>query len=263
MKNKKAVCGIPFDDLSKGELVRKIFLLSEEKAVTVVTPNAEICRYALKNPYFMKLLCSADVSVPDGEGVIIASRLVGSRIKSGKTAGVELGLSVAEKCAELGLSLFIFGGKPSVAELAAEKLKSRFPKLVIAGSLDGYSSPDTAGKAVSESRADVVFVCLGSPLQEKWVSENKNCGAKILIALGGSVDIYAGTAKRAPHFMIRAKLEWLYRLIKQPKRFVRMLSIPAFLLEALESRISGHRPAPRQKPFEKSVLEDYINYHGD
>ena len=233
MKNNKiTVCGIKYDDISLNKCIENALKKSESGSCTVFTPNSEISEFARENPKFLEIINSADISVPDGEGVILASRLAGNPILNGKIAGVELGLEIAKKAAEDGFSLFLLGGESNTAEIAANNLKNKFRKLKIAGHLDGFSSLPFAAKQIIKSKADIVFVCLGSPLQEEWIYKHRNDGAKIYIGLGGSIDIYAGKSRRAPKFMIKFKLEWLWRLFIQPSRIKRMLKIPKFLFAA-------------------------------
>ena len=137
--------------------------------------------------------------------------------------------------------LFLLGAKPGVAELAAAELKQRYPGLQICGTHDGYFQED--GPVVEEIRtaaADVVFVCLGAPKQEQWMAAHgAACGAKLLVGLGGSLDVFAGQVKRAPETWQKLGLEWLYRLIKQPSRIGRMAKLPLFLVSAAGVRLKG------------------------
>lgn len=117
-----------------------------------------------------------------------------------------------------------------MAEAAAEKLCEKIPRLIISGTRDGYFKPeddDEIVRQINESGADILWVCLGAPKQEKWMAENKDkLQVSVMLGLGGSLDVYAGNVKRAPKIMIKCKAEWLYRLIKEPWRFSRMIKIP-------------------------------------
>ena len=240
---KTNVLGLEYVNSTKEEAVDFVFELVEKKElVTVFTPNAEIAYNAYKDESFHKIISSASLLIPDGSGVVLASKIVNSPLVE-KIAGVDFGIEIVKKCSEKGMSLFIMGGKPGVAQTATEKLCDSFPKLFIAGACDGYfekNGPenDRVIDMINESGADVLFVCLGSPAQEKWVYENLNRikGAKIICCLGGSVDVYAGNVKRAPRFFIKMNLEWLYRLIKQPKRLPRMMCLPKYIGRAFMSR---------------------------
>ena len=228
--------GLMFDNVTRGEAREATAIALESDGVTTVfTPNAEIAYNASKDADFMHILQSADVLLPDGAGVIKASKILGTPLKE-KVAGVDFGIDVTELCAESGKSLFLLGGKPGVAEKAAAKLTERFPDLKIAGVNDGYfekqgGESDAVVEKINDSNADALFVCLGSPAQEKWAYENKKklASVRLLCCLGGSIDVYAGTAKRAPKIFIKTSTEWLYRLIKEPKRLGRMMCLPKYI----------------------------------
>ena len=230
------VRGLEFANITREEAAGlAAAALASDKLTTVFTPNAEIAFSASRDAKFMSILQSADILLPDGAGIIKAARILGTPLRE-KVAGVEFGADVAKICAENGYSLFLLGGKPGVADEAAEKLKEKFEGLKIAGTNDGYfdkngGENDAVIEKINMSRADVLYVCLGSPAQEKWAHENKDKldTVRLLACLGGSVDVYAEKAKRAPKIFIKTNTEWLYRLIKEPKRLGRMMCIPKYL----------------------------------
>ena len=127
------------------------------------------------------------------------------------------------------------GAKPGVALSAAEKLKEKYPGLVIAGTHDGYFKEDEPViEEINEASPDFLMVCLGFPKQENWIYNNREkLNARLAIGAGGCLDVFAGTVQRAPDFYCRHGIEWLYRLVKQPSRFVRMLALPKFGLKVL------------------------------
>ena len=228
--------GLEFANITRDEAATlAAAALSKDSVTTVFTPNAEIAYNASRDEEFMKILRSADILLPDGAGVIKASNILGTPLRE-KVAGVDFGADVAKICAENGYSVFLLGGKPGVAEAAAEKLTERFQGLKIVGTNDGYfdkigAENDGVIEKINASRADALYVCLGSPAQEKWACENngKLDTVHLVCCLGGSIDVYAEKAKRAPEFFIKTNTEWLYRLIKDPNRLGRMLVIPKYL----------------------------------
>ena len=237
------VMGLQFDNVTMNEaLVRADAFLSGDKTVCVVTPNAEIAYEALHDASLRKLLNSADLMLPDGAGVVLASKLLKTPLKE-KVAGVDFAAGLLRLLAKNQQSVFLLGAKPGVAETAAEKMVQMTPGLRIAGLHDGYFTDEAPIIAqINESGADVLFVCLGSPKQELFMQRYRQAlGVKIMIGLGGSLDAFAGTVKRAPQWMIRMNLEWLYRLIKEPKRFGRMLRLPKYLFAVMKTRISGRK----------------------
>lgn len=238
---KTDVLGVLFDDVTMEEALDHVEeLMSSGAGHYVVTPNPEFIQTAKKDAEFRDLLNGADLSVADGIGVIYAAKILGRPLKS-KVPGIELASGLCERMAQKGGKLFLLGAKPGVAEQAGENLCARYPGLTVCGVHDGYFQDDTpVVEQIRRSEADVVFVCLGAPKQEKWMARNgEACGAKLLLGLGGSLDVFAGQVKRAPEGWQKLGLEWLYRLIKQPSRFGRMARLPLVLVEAAAARITG------------------------
>ena len=238
--NTSLIFDIPFLSADMDRAVELAFAMAEEKPVTVATPNAEILEEARKNPSLREAVEKADLILPDGIGVVLAGKILGCPVKK-KLAGVEFGEEVIRRAAETGKSVYFLGAKPGVAEKAAEKMKEKYPGLPVAGTADGYFKDDEkAALRVKESGAWIAFICLGSPKQELFMKRfREKTGCRLHAALGGSLDVWAGNARRAPHFMIRLGLEWLYRLFREPKRFGRMIKIPRVLVRALRIRLFG------------------------
>lgn len=235
------VLGIGFDNVTQDEAVdRAMALIAAGGSHYVVTPNAEFVQMARGDSRFRDLLNQADLVLPDGIGVVYASKILGRPLK-GRVPGVDFAAALCGRMAREGGRLFLLGAKPGVAELAAAELKQRYPGLQICGTHDGYFQED--GPVVEEIRTaavDVVFVCLGAPKQEQWMAAHgAACGAKLLVGLGGSLDVFAGQVKRAPETWQNLGLEWLYRLIKQPSRIGRMAKLPLFLVSAAGARLKG------------------------
>jgi len=230
------VRGLAFDNLTVEETLEALLTrLHNGEQTALFTPNAEIVQACVDDPSLFPVIGSADLLIPDGIGVIKAAKILGNPLKE-KVAGVVVGEKLVEAlAAEKTFSLFLLGGKPGVAGIAAQKLTEKYPGLKIAGLHDGYFKKDgdeneAVLAEIRASSADVLYVCLGAPKQEKWIYANRAAlpDVKILAGLGGSVDIYAGTAKRAPKIFIKLGLEWFYRLLKEPKRIGRMMNLPKF-----------------------------------
>lgn len=237
------VLGIDYENVTLREAVDDVLALACRPAGTayVVTPNPEISEACLENERLARAVDAADYTVPDGIGVIFASRICGTPLKE-RVGGFDLACALLPHLARRGLSLFLLGAKPGVAERAAANLQKTCPGLVVAGTHDGYFKEDAqALEAVNASGASVVFVALGSPRQEIFMYENRGrMQARLLLGIGGSLDILAGDTKRAPAFFIRLNLEWFYRLLCQPWRFRRMLKLPKYLLRAVGKRFFTH-----------------------
>lgn len=245
------VRGILFDNVTMDEaLAKSVDFMNETSASAVFTPNSEIVQLCIEQDDMREVINSADMIIPDGAGVLLASKILKTPLKE-KVAGCELAERIVAYCAQSGKKLFLLGSKPqtvdnngaviaSTADEAAIKLKEKYPGLVVCGTADGYFKDEESNKIIeriNESCADVVFVCLGCPRQEKWIHRYKDATtAKLFLGLGGSLDVFAGRVKRAPEIFIKLNLEWFYRLLKQPQRLGRMMKIPKFLLNTYINR---------------------------
>ncbi len=235
------VMGLKFDSMTMDEaLSRAEALLRGDKAAYVVTPNAEIAYEALHDVQLREMLNGADLMLPDGAGVVLASKLLRTPVKQ-KVAGVDFAAGLLGVLERNGQSLYVLGGKPGIGELAAQKMLEAHPQLRIAGIADGYFQDEAPVIAkINASGADALFVCLGAPKQERFmVQHQQELHVHLMAGLGGSLDAFAGTVQRAPAWMIRLNLEWLYRLIREPKRFRRMLRLPKYLWAVMLKRIRG------------------------
>ena len=213
-------------------------LLDTDGASIVVTPNAEIAYEATRDSDLCALLNQADLVLPDGAGVVLAAKLRKTPLKE-KVAGFDFATNLLPIFAERGTRLYLLGSKPGIAEQAAENMKKAAPGLAICGTADGYFTDEAkVVRRVNEAKAEALFVCLGAPKQEQFMFRHQRefSTVRLMIGLGGTLDGFAGTVKRAPDWMIRANLEWFYRLLKQPSRFGRMLRLPKYILKALGIR---------------------------
>ena len=232
------IMGVQFDNVTMTEALDEAErLLAAEETFYCVTPNSEIVYEAMHSEELRKLLNGAALVLPDGAGVVLASKILKTPLKQ-KVAGVDFADGLMDRMEKSGLRLCLLGSKPGVAELAAEKMLEKHPKLQICGMADGYFKQDAeAIEKVNAANADVLFVCLGAPKQEIFMQAHKDeLNVRMMIGLGGSLDAFAGTMKRAPKWMIRLNMEWLYRLLKDPKRLGRMMRLPKFLLAVLRKK---------------------------
>lgn len=235
------ILGVGFDSVTLPQAVEKaVGLLDQGGTHYVVTPNPELVQRAGKEPPFRDVLNGADLVLPDGVGITYAAKILG-RPLAARVPGIDFAAALCGELAKSGKKLFLLGAKPGVAELAAGNLKKEHPGLTVCGVHDGYFKED--GPVVGEIRAagaDVVFVCLGFPRQEYWMSQHgAQTGAGLLVGLGGSLDVFAGQVKRAPEGFQKLGLEWFYRLVTQPSRIGRMAKLPLFLCSALGAKIKG------------------------
>lgn len=226
------VCGVGIDNVTMDEAVaRAMELLRGSETAYAVTPNAEIVWEAMHDPALRDLINEAALVLPDGAGVVLGARILGTPLKE-KVAGIDFAGRLMAAMAQSGHKLYLLGSKPGVAEEAARRCVEKFPGLQICGTADGYFQDEgPVVEAINASGADAVFVCLGAPKQERFMkAHQQELHARFLIGLGGSLDGFAGNVKRAPKWMIRCNLEWLYRLVKEPRRLGRMMRLPKFIL---------------------------------
>ncbi|BDG37559.1 glycosyl transferase [Parageobacillus caldoxylosilyticus] len=201
---------------------------------TIVAVNPEKLIAASKDENVKQLINSATYQIPDGIGVVLASKLKGGRITS-RVTGIDMMERLIELSAKKGYRVFLFGAKEEVVKKAKENLEAKYPGLQIVGYSNGYVNDyDSLIQKINESNADILFVALGSPRQELWIKTYMNdLNVKVLQGVGGSFDVFAGHVKRAPKLFRNLGLEWFYRLVTDPKRFKRQLALPKFLWKVL------------------------------
>lgn len=231
--NKVNILGVYVDKLDIKEASDKIidYLKNGERKKCVYTPNSEIIMMAYKDKAFLEILNNADILTADGIGVVYASKILSNPINS-RAAGYDVACEVLRKGASLNKSVYLFGAKPGVADIAAQNIIKSYPGIQIAGTSDGYFDEEKEKKIIEDinnKKPDILFVCLGAPKQEKWIAEHKDeLDFGVCMGIGGSLDVFAGTVKRAPVFYQKFGIEWLYRFAKQPSRVGRMLELPRF-----------------------------------
>lgn len=235
------VMGVRFDNVTMDEAIEKAEeILKCGEPRYCVTPNPEIVYEAMHDADFCALLNGAALVLPDGVGVLLGARILGTPLKE-KVTGVDFAARLLGRLELTGKRLYLLGSKPGVAELAAQKMLEQHPNLQICGLADGYFQDEAPViEKVNQAAPDVLFVCLGSPKQEYFMQRHmKELNVSMMIGLGGSLDAFAGTVKRAPAWVSRIGMEWFYRLVKEPKRFKRMLRLPKFVFAVLGKRIRG------------------------
>lgn len=251
MKEKSStadIFGIPFPKRGKDDTYNIISdMLSKRDNIKIFTPNAEILWKSKKDPSLKALLLSADMLLPDGIGTVLAAGLSGNAIPC-RITGIDTAeyiLSVAER---KGLSVYLLGGKDGVADRAACALKKRFPKLEISGVHHGYFSSEDEKNGVlahiTRTHPDILFVCLGFPAQERFIVENtpKLPFLRLSMGLGGSLDVWSGDLRRAPKIMRAAGLEWIFRLVSDPRRLKRLPYLVHFTTAVVRDRLIKQPP---------------------
>ncbi len=222
------------------QLIRR--RISLRRRTFCVAVNPEKVHRASKDARLKRVLESAHVQICDGVGVSLASRLLyGRRVP--RCTGIDLFMRLVGLSAEEGWKIFLLGATPEANEAACRELQASNPSLIIAGRQDGYfKDNDAVVERINASGANVLFIAMGSPRQEFWISENMpRLRPSFFMGVGGSLDVICGTAKRAPVAWQKVGGEWLFRLISQPTRLWRQTALPLFAFEILKAALWGGR----------------------
>lgn len=239
------IMGVPFNNLTMTEALGiTLIALNERKKTVIYTPNPEMVMAAQKDKEFMEVLNSADLLIPDGVGIVKASKLYHNPINE-RVAGCDLIEEIFAKIKTSVNTVYLLGGAEGVAEKAKQKMQRRYRGLAITGTHHGYfkdGSPEEREiiDEINMLNPEVLLVGLGFPRQEKWIARHRDeLNSIIIMGVGGSFDILSGNTKRAPEFYRNHGLEWFYRLITQPSRFKRMLVLPVFMIRAVGERFGA------------------------
>jgi N-acetylglucosaminyldiphosphoundecaprenol N-acetyl-beta-D-mannosaminyltransferase len=210
----------------------------------VCTVNPEFMVTAQRDVNFRNILRRCDLCIPDGIGLLYAARMLGGSLPQRVTGSDGLPI-IAERAAREGWRLYLLGAAEGIAEKTAAILSEQYPGLQIAGVYSGSPAPeeeDAIVERINASQADLLFVAYGAPEQDKWIARNlPRLQVKMAMGVGGAFDFIAGVLPRAPIWLRRAGLEWLYRLYLQPSRIRRQLRLPLFVLLVLRDRLRGKR----------------------
>ncbi len=214
------ILGIKIDNINTEDAIQKIGdWLNKEEQNYIATPNPEIILAAQKDEEFKKILNSASLSVPDGIGLVLWSRMLGKPLKE-RVSGVDIMLEICKKYGREN-KIFLIGAKEGIAKIAAQNIKKSINNINIVGT---ESDEKNVIDKINNFVANIVFVALGAPKQEKWIYNNKEKmpNVKVFMGVGGAFDMIAGTKPRAPRILRYLGLEWLWRLIIEPKRIKRI-----------------------------------------
>ena len=243
--DKLSIMGVRIDNLSMDEVLK----IAEEKIekneqYIIYTPNTEFIMMCQKDKEFLNLMNESDINIPDGIGLIYAGKIKKHPLKE-KVGGYDLSVNLLKMANDKGLKLYVVGGKPGVAEAAMENVREKYPGIKIVGTQHGYFKGTHLGKKgheeeiaviedINKHQPHILFVGFGAKKQELWIEYNKDLiNANVIIGNGGTLDGLAGIVKRAPDIFIKLGLEWLYRLMKEPKRIKRQIVLPVFMLKVI------------------------------
>ncbi len=228
------ILGIRIDDIDMEQaLMRAYSFINDNSSFSYIfTPNAEICMAAIKDRALLEALNSSFMNIPDGEGVVLASKILKTPLKE-KVPGcvfVQNLLGMGKN-----FSVYLLGASQDSVTMAKENILKRYPGISISGIHNGFFDQTQEKDIIDDintKKPDLIIIGLGAPKQELFMFRHRNdIHSGLAIGAGGTIDIISGYAKRAPEFFCKYKLEWFYRLVKQPKRFKRMLNIPLFLIK--------------------------------
>jgi N-acetylglucosaminyldiphosphoundecaprenol N-acetyl-beta-D-mannosaminyltransferase len=244
--NQVTILGCRLDAIDADEATDTILRFAREgTGAQIVTLGTEMVVHAQRDSRYREVINACALSLCDTVGLLAVARSRGAEIRE-RVTGVELIDHLCARAEQDGISVFLFGGAPGIAERAAEELRRRYPRLRIAGTRNGYFDENQSSQIAGEIRASgaqLLFVGMGFPKQEYWLAQHlrqTGCGAGI--GVGGSFDVLSGNVQRAPERWRKLGLEWLYRLVKEPHRWRRQLALPHFVLlvagENVRSRFS-------------------------
>ena len=225
------IVGVRVDNTGFDEAVElATSYLRGDRLRMIVTADASTVVIAQRDPEFREIVNSADLVTADSTGILWAAKKLGHPFEE-RVAGIDLSWKLCDVCAREGHRVFLLGAAPGVAERAAENLARRHPGLLIAGTRHGFFDSDgEVVDAVNASGADMLLVALGIPKQEKWIDRNRSrLNVRLAIGVGGSFDVFAGNVRRAPSWMRAHGLEWVHRVLMDPRKIRKVARIPRFM----------------------------------
>lgn len=225
-------------DVFNGNKQELINYIEEFDKLNIISGNPEVLYNGLNNKLlFSNFTGQRAIIIPDGIGTVLASKIVKKPVKE-KIAGIEVMEEIIKKCERENKGIYLIGAKQDILESCIEKLKSKYPKLNIAGSHNGYFDLNNCNNIIEDIQQQkpyALFVAMGSPRQDIFIINNMDkFPCKIFMGVGGSFDVFSGKINRAPNWMIKLGIEWLYRVSKEPWRIKRLSSIPKFLLQVIK-----------------------------
>jgi N-acetylglucosaminyldiphosphoundecaprenol N-acetyl-beta-D-mannosaminyltransferase len=234
------ILGLPVDRLDTDQTLARLEQFVKDRSPhLVVTADAAGIVQAQGDPEHRAIFLSADLVTPDSVGVLWAAKRQGTPIQA-RVSGVDLLDRICGLSADKGYRLYFLGAAPGVAELAAEKLRLKHPGCNIVGARHGYFPPESdevVAQEVAALKPDFLFVAMGIPRQEKFIRRTeKIIGAPVSMGVGGSFDVFSGKVKRAPKLFQRMHLEWLWRLLLNPKKIAKVKFLPIFVMMVLRSK---------------------------
>ena len=240
MSERVKILGVNVDSVTMAQAVESVEkLIAAKKNSIVVTANAEMLLRATNDDELKNILNSSELVVPDGAGTVWAARHLGYEMPE-RVAGFDLVQELMKIAPSKGYKFFLFGSAPTIADKAKLKAEELYPNIKIVGTRNGYFTAADEPEIIAQiknSKPDILLAALGVPKQEKWLAAHKDeLNVPVNIGVGGTFDVMAGVVKRAPKWMQRAKLEWLFRAMLQPSRAGRLIALPKFVFKVVNSK---------------------------
>ena len=234
------ILGVNVNSLTMAQAVEAVQqVIAEKKVALVATANAEMLMRATQDEELKDILNQADLVVPDGAGTVWAAGHLGEPMPE-RVAGFDLAQELMREAPSRGDRVYFFGSAPGVADKAKAKAEELYPGIQVVGVRNGFFSEADEPQIIADIRAakpDILLAALGVPKQEKWLKKHmQELQVPVSIGVGGTLDVMAGVMERAPLWMQKAKLEWLFRGLKQPSRAGRLLALPKFVLKVVASK---------------------------
>ena len=240
MNERVKILGVNVDSVTMAQAVERVEqLIAAKKNSIVATANAEMLLRATNDDELKNILNAAELVVPDGAGTVWAARHLGYEMPE-RVAGFDLVQELMKIAPSKGYKFFLFGSAPTIADKAKLKAEELYPNIEIVGTRNGYFTAADEAEIIAQiknSKPDILLAALGVPKQEKWLAAHKDeLNVPVNIGVGGTFDVMAGVVKRAPKWMQRAKLEWLFRAMLQPSRASRLIALPKFVFKVVRSK---------------------------
>ena len=234
------ILGVNVNSLTMAQAVEAVQqFIAEKKVALVATANAEMLMRSTQDEELKDILNQADLVVPDGAGTVWAAGHLGEPMPE-RVAGFDLAQELMREAPARGDRIYFFGSAPGVADKAKAKAEELYPGIQVVGTRNGFfTEADEPGiiAEIKAARPDILLAALGVPKQEKWLKKHmQELQVPVSIGVGGTLDVTAGVMERAPLWMQKAKLEWLFRGLKQPSRAGRLLALPKFVLKVVASK---------------------------
>ena len=236
--DKENILGFDICTLDLDNLIKKIFFDFENNICNfIININPEIITKNYKNKALINCFNEQKYQIPDGIGIVIASKINHGKLKE-RIAGIDLMNSICQESVKHDSKIFLYGAKNDISQKAKKELENTYAGINIVGTCNGFEDEKNVVDKINLSNANILFVGLGNPKQEEFIIKNKEIlkNVKIFMPVGGSLDVISKTLKRAPNWIIKINLEWLYRLFQEPKRFFRQINLFKFIFLVLFRR---------------------------